>query len=131
MSVYNKIHHTEDSSLATHFFSASNVAGIQQQIIKQVKHETGITISNQSESDVFHIMTGVLNLYSNHVDDAQSKEFALAIMDLNYQVIRQCTDNVKKGILMHVQYLKDASTLPEPIPRSVSTTTDHALRGFL
>lgn len=131
MSFYNKIHHTEDDPLATRFFSESNVNGIHQQIIKQVKHETGIVISRQSDTDVFHIMTGVMNLYNKTITDVHSKEFALAIMDLNYQVIRLCTDSIKKGILMHTQYLKDASTLPEPIPRSLSTTTDHSLRGFL
>jgi hypothetical protein len=131
MSFYNKIHHTEDDPLTVQFFSESNVNGIQQQIINQVKHETGIAISKQSDTDLFHIMTGVMNLYSTTIHDAHSKEFALAIMDLNYHVIRQCADSVKKGILMHIQYLKDASTLPEPIPRSLSTTDDHSMRGFL
>jgi hypothetical protein len=52
-------------------------------------------------------------------------------MDLNYQVIRLMTDDVKQGILMHIHYLKDASSLPVPIPRSLSTTQDTSMRGFL
>jgi hypothetical protein len=130
MSFYSKMHHVESDVLSTRFFSNDNVYNIQLQVIKQIKHETGVNITAQSETDVFHLMTGVLNL-NMKVTPTDPKEFALMIMDLNYQVIRLMTDDVKQGILMHIHYLKDASSLPVPIPRSLSTTQDTSMRGFL
>lgn len=124
------MHHAESDTLSSHFFSGPNVANIQNQVIKQIKHETGVNITAQSETDVFHLMTGILNLNMKETP-SDPKAFALLIMDLNYQVIRMMTDDVKKGILMHLHYLKDASSLPVPIPRSLSTTQDTSMRGFL
>jgi hypothetical protein len=129
MSFYNKMRHTESDPLSIRFFSNSNVNDIQNQVIKQIKHETGVNISAQSETDVFHFMTGVLNMSQEPIP-SDSKEFTRLLMRLNYEAIRLLTDNVKQGILMHILYLKDASALPAPIPRSLPTTKDTSMRGF-
>ena len=87
MSFYNKMRHTESDPLSIRFFSNSNVNDIQNQVIKQIKHETGVNISAQSETDVFHFMTGVLNMSTEPIP-SDSKDFTRLLRSLNYEVIR-------------------------------------------
>lgn len=128
---YHRIYRKEADPVSEDFFHASNVQHIQHQIIKQVRSETGVTISEQSEQDVLHFMQAVYNLYGAvQLPDDSKHTRAQLIMDLNYRVIRQCTDNVKSGILMYQRYLHDASTLPIPLDRSTNPVPEKHLNVF-
>lgn len=126
MNFYNKIHRKESDEISIDFFDGNNMSCIHQQIIKQVKFETGVTISKQSDVELLHVMNNTYNLYGAvGVEDKRKR--GKIIMDLNYKVIRECTDNIKSGILMYATYIKDASMLPVPLDRAQFTKSDKSM----
>jgi len=126
MNFYDKIYRKESDEISTDFYDKMNVDCLHNQIIKQVKYETGVNISKQSDMEVLHVMNNMFNLHgAARIEDPKGK--GQVIMDLNYKVIRECTDNIKSGILMYAQYIKDASTLPTPLDRGQITTSDRSM----
>jgi len=126
MNIVNKIYRREEHEISRIFFSDENMKHLHSQIVKQVFYETKIKISKQSDMEVLHMMSNMYNLYGS-TPKSTKKENGEIIMDLNYRVIREATDNAKSGILMYVKYLNDASTLPEPLDRAKATTNDRSL----
>jgi hypothetical protein len=126
MNIIHKIYRKDAHEISSIFFSNENMLHIHSQIVKQVFYETQITISKQSDMEVLHIMSNIYNLYGS-TPKSTKKENGEVILDLNYRVIREATDNAKSGILMYAKYLKDASTLPEPMDRARATTNDRSL----
>jgi len=111
------------------FFSKENIENIQRDIIRQVQTETGVVISNQSESQILTLMNNTISVYGEYnstssIGHTISREHTMQLMNMNIKVVRDATDNIKKGILHYTKYLKDASTLPEPIPRGKMSTED-------
>lgn len=113
-----------DNPILELFMSQCNVDLIHAAVIHRVKQVTGITISKQSEHDVFGIMS---NVYHERGNTTCYSSIHDEVRKLNGYVINEVVDNVKSGILMHLQYLKDASTLPVPLARSTATTRDKSL----
>ena len=126
MSIVNKIYRKDEDEISRLFFGKENMTNLHSQIVKQVFHETQIKISKQSDMEVLHIMSNMYNLYGS-TQKSTAKENGEVIMDLNYRVIREATDNAKSGILMYVNYLKDASSLPTPLDRGKASTSDRSL----
>ena len=129
MDIYSKIHNKIETPLSRQFFSKDNMLHIQCSLIKQVKHETGVVISKQPDSEILTLMTNAMNSYGefNHESNKQRyipTEIPENLFILNSQVIRGATDTIKKGILHYTQYIKDASSLPVPIPRGVMSTEE-------
>ena len=108
------------------FFSDNNMNVINDASIEIIKRSTGVTISRQSERDLLGIMQFVFSVYANTT-------WMTSVVDevrrLNKLVLDESVPIIKSGMLMYLQYIKDASTLPVPIDRSVSTTEDKSL-GF-
>ena len=126
MSVYAKMTRTEIDPISEEFFSNPNMQHLHQQIIKQVLHETDTRISKQNDMELLHIMQNTFQLYGA-TDRGEPRKNGQILMDLNYKVIRECTDNIKSGIIMYQKYIHDASQLPVPIDRPKKTTTDKSL----
>lgn len=108
------------------FFSDDNMNVIHEAIIDIIKRSTGVTISRQSERDLLGIMQFVFSVYANTTCMSSVEE---EVRRLNTLVLDESIPIIKSGMLMYLQYIKDASTLPIPIDRSVSTTEDKSL-GF-
>ena len=106
------------------FTSEGNIDLLQHAIIDYIKRSTDITISKQSERDIFAIIQYVYNTHANTTcNDSVHDE----VRRLNKIVIEEAVVIVKSGILMYLRYLKDASTLPVPMARSVLMTSDKSL----
>ena len=125
-TIYNRLTRSEPDDISSAFFDRNNMAHLHSQIIRQVHLETGIRISKQSDMEVLHIMQNIFNIHGATSQNHPRKNGQI-IMDLNYKVIRECTDNIKSGILMYTKYIHDASRLPVPLERPKLTTTDHSL----
>lgn len=119
-----KLYRQTGDPIMTLFFSDNNVDSIQNAIIDIVFRTTGVTISRQSERDLLGIMQFVFGIYAN---TRCPKSVVDEVRRLNKYVLDESIHSVKSGMLMHMQYLKDASTLPTPIDRSLSTTEDKSL----
>jgi hypothetical protein len=99
------------------FFSKANIDAIQARLAKAVKAKTGYQIDRQSDTEIVGIMRGVFDMFSTNVYSEQE------IQRLNEIVLEIITAQVIAGIEGYLNYLKDASTLPEPLSRGVFAST--------
>lgn len=100
-----------ETPISNKFFSVKNVNRIQKQIIQAVKQESGHNISRQSDREIVTIMRSVYEAFGTNID---SKE---ELQRLNDIVLDITVDQVKSGIQGYLQYIQDASTMPEPLSR--------------
>ena len=100
-----------DTDLSRAFFSKTNLDGIQKQLKTQVHHATGYTIDRQSDTEVTGIMKGVYDAFSNNEGGKEE------IKRLNKIVLEILVDQVTAGVKGYLVYLKDASTMPQPLSR--------------
>lgn len=119
-----RLFNVTDNPVLELFMSQRNIDVIHEAIIDRIKKTTGVTISKQSERDILGIMTNVYNEHGNTKCPASVPD---EVRKLNGVALAECVAHVKSGILMHLQYLHDASTLPVPIDRSTPTTTDKSM----
>lgn len=100
-----------ETPLSRVFFSEANVDDIQSALINTVKQKTGETIGRQSDREVVGIMRGVYEGYStNYGGTPEVKRLNAIVLDI---VVDQCVAGVKG----YLSYVKDASTMPEPLSR--------------
>ncbi len=99
------------SDVSTKFLSHQNVNVIQKRLALAVKARTGYAISRQSDVELMSIMQSVHEAFSNNTGGAKE------VSRLNDIVLDIVVDQVVAGIEAYFNYLKDASTLPEPLPR--------------
>lgn len=116
-----KIYRQADNPLLNDFTSEKNIKFIQAKLVRQVYIETGYKISHQSERDLMGIMNSVYQTHANTACANQTTD------SLNSFVLEQALENVLGGIRSYLLYLRDASTLQAPLPRSVSTTADKSI----
>ena len=126
---YSKLYRKKDNAFTVHFFSEDNMCVLQNELIHIVQKHTGIKISPQSRTDLQAIMVSVYNLYANTADVYhQNHDPRSEIIRLNKIVLDQASRNVLSGMAMYIQYIKDASRLPIPLDRGLSTTEDKSLQ---
>jgi hypothetical protein len=100
-----------ETPLSRAFFSEANVDVIQSALISQVEKKTGQTIGRQTDREVVGVMRGVYEAYSsNYGDQAEINRLNAIVLDI---VVDQCVAGVKG----YLGYIKDASTMPEPLSR--------------
>lgn len=97
--------------MSTVFFSKANVDELQTRLAQAVKARTGYLIDRQSDTELLGIMRGVYEAFSKH--SGGKKEIAR----LNEIVLEIVIDQVVAGVEGYLGYLKDASTMPEPLDR--------------
>lgn len=102
-----------DSPLSLGFFSVENVDRIQESIKIAVKQESGHVIDRQSDRELISIMKGVYEAFAGNVYRFDKKE----IRRLNAVVVDITVDQITAGIQGYLQYIHDASTMPEPLSR--------------
>jgi hypothetical protein len=123
MDYYQQITRRRLNNTTRLFLSPTNICKLHNTIIDRVEQETGHRIFRQDDDDLLHFMYETLEIYDMYVitDDATMVRF------LNSKTIDTCVSRIKNEMLMHAQYIKDASKLPDMIPRGKSTTTDHSI----
>jgi len=94
--------------------------------LDRVEQETGHRIFRQDDDDLLHFMYEILETYDMVVmtDDKALVRF------LNSKTLDACVSRIKNEMLMHAQYIKDANSMPNMIPRGKSTTADRSMPLF-
>lgn len=118
----NKIYRQTDNVLLSTFMSEKNLDVLQEALVQTVRARTGLSISRQSDMDLIGIMNSV---YQEHGQTACANQ---TMSDLNELVLREAVPNVLSGIHSYMLYVRDASTIPTPLARGVSTTQDKSLK---
>jgi hypothetical protein len=124
------------------FFSRDNINNIQNLIRYLVHKEVGQTIDKQNVTELMVIMRSIFLEYSQHpplIDEAMSPEYRAALLKvytkevdrLNQLVINETVPKIISGLQAYLDYLKDASTQPVPLPppQNVSTAGSRAYRS--
>lgn len=101
------------TKLSNVFFSKKNIDSIQKQLADEVYDRLGKRIDRQSDTELLGIMQGVYNAFSRHTGGKQE------ILRLNDIVLDIVVEQVVSGVKAYTAYMKDTSTLPEPMERGV------------
>ncbi len=108
-----------ESKLSLAFFSDVNTHYLQTRIIGEFHMLTGIAIGRQRKQDLLMLMRYVFVSRSMNVDGHEVEQ----LRELNKHVVHTAMSQVATSVEQHFGYLRDASGLPTPMARSVSTTT--------
>jgi hypothetical protein len=105
---------TEVSKL---FFSLKNIDLLQQGIRNKILNVTNgkINISRQSDDELKIIMRSIYFQYGQNRNENIKEQ----VLDLNTRVIEWSVPEIISNFKQSQQYIKDISTLPEPLERSV------------
>lgn len=110
------------SPLLEAFFSVPNTDVIQNKLRAYIKNKTGYVIDRQSDTDLQIIMRKV---YGEHASDPVNQTpdvVAREVSRLNDIVLGITGPMVASGVAGYLGYLRDASSLPEPLPRGIQTS---------
>lgn len=105
------------SPLLSAFFSIENLDVIQNRLRATIQQRTGYAIDRQSDTDLTVIMRKVYAERANSSEDVKTE-----VARLNDIVLSIVVPMVATGVAGYLAYLKDASALPEPLPRGVQTS---------
>ena len=111
------------------FFSQANVDAIQRELRAVIRTRLGYAIDRQPDDQLLIIMRYV------YMNESRNTGGAREVRRLNQLVLREVVPQVASGVMQYLAYLRDASQLPEPIPRAQATSikgTDTAqlFKGF-
>ena len=106
------------SPLMDAFFSPRNFDVLQNRLRATIQKQTGYAIGRQSDTDLQVIMRRVYVEHASNTLEAIEAE----VGRLNTIVLQTVVPMVATGVAAHLAYLRDASRLPEPLPRGVQTS---------
>ena len=109
----------ERSVLNQAYFSAANFQIIQNAIRRTVYDKSGELIDPVGSDDLFMIMRATYLIYGRNLPDQIQGQIA----ELNERVTAWCVPKILAEVSMYRTYLKDISTLPEPLAHPVLQTT--------
>lgn len=104
--------------LAEAFFRLENIDVLQNRLRATIQKQTGYAIDRQSDTHLTVIMRKVFAEHaSNSLQNVEAE-----VRRLNDIVLGITVPMVASGVASYLAYLKDASRLPEPLPRGVQTS---------
>lgn len=104
--------HELPTPLSSTFFSDSNMQVIQQSLIAEIKSRMGITITNQDREQVIIVMKYVYRNTPNN----QYVDVPRQVAYLNSEALKILRDLCITGLKQYLTYIRDASSLPQPLP---------------
>lgn len=123
-----------DSPLAALFFDAANLDAVQGALVREVAAK-GFTVSRQSDREVTLVMRSMYESFAREPSRPTNKALGAEVERLNAVVLEVLVEQVLAGAQQFLDYIRDASTLPEPIDRGVNPSIKgvgvKALGGFL
>ena len=107
----------EQTPMSQIFFSPMNVNGIQSTIRYRIFKTNNVTISAQSENELFIVMRSIYLQYGNsHV---LSDDIVKEIRRLNEKVIEYCISNIEEQLKQYQGYKQKISSLPIPLEHPI------------
>lgn len=108
--------HLQGNDLSQRFFSNDNMEHLQRRLQGEIKKRTGFVIDRQSDEQLAIVMRYV------YIQSGRNTGGAAEVKRLNDLVLREVVPQVGAGLAQYLAYLRDASTLPTPIPRGLATS---------
>lgn len=100
------------------YFSMENIDILQTGIKNKILNDTNgqYSIGRQKDNELKIVMRSI---YFQHAKN-QSTNITQQVLELNTRVIEWCVPEIISNIKQSQQYIKDITTLPVPLERSVS-----------
>jgi len=111
-------HSISQNDVNTLFFSQKNVDALQQGIRYKVFSRSSKIIDNQSEREIRVIMRSIYLQYSRNLNTNIIEQ----VIDLNSKVLDYIVPKIIIEVKQYDTYIRDASTLPDPIDRGLNTS---------
>lgn len=105
----------EVTPLSRAFFSAANVAMVQNLIRYRVFERSGRVIDPQSAEELLNVMRGFFLQEARHVPGREREEIAR----LNERAAQWAAPRILAEVDMHARYLQELDTLPTPLAHPV------------
>ena len=112
----------ERTPLSDTFFSGSNIQYIKEQIAKQVKEQSGLHITPQSQSSSELVTIMRHTFLQNSTNLTGESSIQPQVNELNKKVFLEVVPMVISNAKMHLTYQRDAGGQPVPMERPQSTT---------
>ena len=106
----------------TLFFSAANVHCLQAALRTRIRDKTGYVIDRQNPDDLLVIMRAMYVNYGREPPCDRPDVVAAHVGALNSVVVKVALPQIASGVVAHLNYLRDASSLPVPPPDPQMTT---------
>lgn len=121
--------HLQPTETSRLFFGKANIDALQRRLQEEIHARTGLTIDRQSDEELMVVMRYVF------VQSGSNEGGSAEVRRLNELVLAEIVPIVGSGVMQYLAYLKDASTLPTPIPRGQATSvkglkTFEVFKGF-
>ena len=100
------------------FLGAKNLDAVQRALIDAVSRR-GHAIDRQSDTEVLGVMRGIYSTYSTK----DLADIPGEVRRLDAIVLEVLVDQVMTGIEQYIGYIKDASSLPVPLPRGQNASS--------
>ena len=99
------------------FFSMENINLLQSGIRNKILNDTSgeFNINRQSDDELKIVMRSIYYQYGKNLPENVREQ----VLDLNTKVIIWCVPQIISNIKQSQQYIKDISTMPIPLERSV------------
>ena len=114
----HKMLHIQPTTLSNTFFATANVDVIQLGLRDAVQRATRYTIDRQSDEQLVIVMRYIYIEHASH----KEQNVDIEVRRLNDLVVREALPNVISNLAQYLAYLRDASKLPEPLPRGQQTS---------
>jgi len=113
----------EDNQLSTVYFSAGNIQILQNGIRAGVykKSQQTINVPPQNMDALSIIMRSIYLQYAQH----DLYDIRAEVERLNQKVLHYCIDNVYSSAMAYNAYVRDASTLVQPLERPLNHDRDY------
>lgn len=121
--------HLQPTELSRLFFSTRNIDRLQKRLGMEIRNRMGYSIDRQSDEQLLIVMRYV------YMQSSRNEGGMAEVHRLNELVLREIVPQVGAGVAQFMAYLKDASTLPTPMPRGMATSvrgtkTTELFKGF-
>lgn len=103
------------------FFAVENMDILQNRLRATIMKQTGYTIDRQSDDHLTTIMRKVYAEQATH-RAATPQHVATEVRRLDDIVLGVVVPMVATGVASYLLYLRDASRIPDPLPRGVQTS---------
>ena len=110
--------HMQENPLSQAFFSVDNLNAIQKDIQSLIRRRTGYVIDRQSDDSMLAIMRYVYVRDGSNVPPSVKDE----VRRLNGLVVHEAAPIVASGLAQYLAYVRDASQMPNPLPRAQQTS---------
>lgn len=110
----------EPDPILEKYFSEKNVDALQNEIIRGVKRDTGISISRQSDKELLNMM---IFMFENNKLSVLHKPVNTAVSELNTNVLHTAIPMVGNNASSQMKYVQYISKPREPIPLGISTSS--------